>query len=72
MAKKRSVVKNSQDVVTINGYTWLEYFTSLYGYDNFQKDGHRVYKYQLFWKGVNPNVVIKCQNGYSCQKKNYK
>jgi hypothetical protein len=58
--------KNNEKTFIVNGYSWLDYASALSGYENFTKNGNRVFKYQLFWSGVNPLDVLKCKNGYNC------
>lgn len=49
----------------VNGKNWLEYVSILSGYENFTFKGRKVFRFELFWTGVNPFDVVACRNGYS-------
>ena len=57
---------NQARTYIVNGKDWLEYTSILSGYENFAYKGKRVYKFELFWSGINPFDVVACKNGFSC------
>ena len=53
----------------VNGLTWLMFASQIMGYENFSYKGKQVFKYEMFWGGVNAEDVICQRNGFSCSKR---
>ena len=51
----------------VRGYTWLEYMSILNGYHLFKYKDQEVFKFELFWSGINPYDVLDCKKGFHCQ-----
>jgi hypothetical protein len=51
----------------VKGYTWTEYLSILSGYHLFRFKGQEVFKFELFWSGINPYDVLDCKKGFHCQ-----
>lgn len=61
-------LKQVERVHVVKGYTWIEYMSILSGYYLFKYKEREVFKFELFWGGVNPFDVLDCKNGYHCQE----
>jgi hypothetical protein len=79
--KKSKKAENLEELKTaperihvVRGYTWIEYMSVLSGYYLFKYKDKEVFKFELFWSGVNPYDVLDCKKGFHCQvtPKNYR
>lgn len=66
-------LKPVERVHVVRGYTWIEYLSILSGYHLFKFKEKEVFKFELFWAGINPYDVLDCKKGFHCQlvPKNY-
>jgi hypothetical protein len=74
LTKKSKKAENLEELKTaperihvVRGYTWIEYMSILSGYYLFKYKEKEVFKFELFWSGVNPYDVIDCKRGFHCQ-----
>jgi hypothetical protein len=52
----------------VRGYTWIEYMSVLSGFYLFKYKEKEVFKFELFWSGINPYDVLDCKKGFHCQE----
>lgn len=62
-------LKPVERVHVVRGYTWIEYLSILSGYHLFKFKEKEVFKFELFWAGINPYEVLDCKKGFHCQLK---
>ena len=74
LTKKSKNAENLEELKTaperihvVRGFTWIEYMSILSGYEKFKHKGNEIFKFELFWGGVNPYGVLDCKKGFSCQ-----